>query len=172
MANAGAFYSTFADGSYYIEDIDRSAGIKVVPSSSAVVEVAKGSTLTLVGDVQIDENGKKYIKATSVTVGASVDPPAPLGLPNKSLSSAIGLDSTGLYVKTWGVVKAKTPYYLDITDGSGALVRVQLSGLTNPLSIDPNVDQYVSVSGIADVDTGGVSVIKPMADSDIRIMPQ
>ncbi|MHB9035594.1 MAG: hypothetical protein ACYC64_02930 [Armatimonadota bacterium] len=169
-ANAGTYTSTFGDGSYYIEDIDRTAGIKVVPDSGAVTDIAKGFTLTLVGDVHSDENGKKYIKAISVTVGPQVDPLTPLGLPNKSLSSTTGLDSTGLYVKIWGVVKAKTAYYLDISDGSGAPVRVQLSGLTNPLSIDPNVDQYISVSGIADVGTGGIPVIKPMTNSDITII--
>lgn len=164
VATAGS--ATFADGSYYVEDTTRAAGLKIVPDDAVTTTVTDGDRVTMIGDIGIDGNGEKYLKAISVTA-VSGTPLGPLGVTNKTVSAATGLKPSALLIKVWGKVVTDTSDYIEVDDGSGSPVMVQLSGLTTPLTKDPAFNDYVTVTGIAACGAGGTTVILPRDDVDI-----
>jgi len=132
---------------FYIEEPDRSSGIKVVPQSS--VSVKRTDVVTIQGTVFSGAaTGECYISASQVEVNGCALLPKPLGMPQRStaggsfgLQPALsvntesnpaivgsGLNPVGLRVRLWGrvteVIDAQT-YLID--DGSG-LVRGENPG--------------------------------------------
>lgn len=169
--------STFADGSYYIEDEDRTSGIKVVPGV-AVPAVTPGERITLEGEMSTDANGERVINISSISSQAAGSEVTALGTANRSVSG-IGASVSGLLVKMWGrvtfVAGDDSYIYMDdgseINDGSGHTgVRVILSGLTNPVTKVLSVDQYVIITGLVGLARDGattIPAIRPRGDADI-----
>ena len=133
--------------SFYIEEDDRSSGIKVYPNGDPTV--LPGDRVSVVGTLYEDANGELCLNGASVNVTANGQTvPSPLGQNNKALLE--GLDNTGLLVKCWGSVKRIEPPYFWIDDGtnyseselSGPGVRVMG---TCPVSLPGG---YVQVTGI------------------------
>lgn len=56
--------STFADGSVYVEDSDRTSGIKLILLFGTTVSLNEQITLT--GIIRTSENGERYVEVTSV----------------------------------------------------------------------------------------------------------
>ena len=156
-----------ADG-FYMEDTDRSSGIKVLWSGDPV-EV--GEVATVVGAMDTDANYERQIIASSVTTDGS-DSIAPLVMTNRAVGGAdwsynpangagqkgvidgVGLNNIGLLVRTNGYVTAVGSDYIIINDGSEARggsvvngVKVACQGL-----IKPAVGQHVVVTGISTID--------------------
>lgn len=172
--------STFADGSYYIEDADRQTGIKIVPAAGAPA-VAVGDRITLVGTLALDANDQKVVNLQSITSQTAGDPLGSLGIVNKSILNSAGANVAGTLVRVWGRVTYKDPagafIYVDdgsgLTDGGGATgVLVILDGLTTPLTkvIPDSPLPYVTVTGLAgQIKVQGLTLpaIRLRGDADI-----
>lgn len=165
--------TTFTDA-FFIEEPDRSSGMKVIGGSGKESVVA-GDSVTVVGFVATDPSGKLYIDAESVSRAAGTLPGA-VGTSNRSLSSI-----KGLLTKVWGGVTdidsstTKTFFYVDdgsgLLDGSGSVgVRVDCSKLSTGLSpviaaLTPG--QFVKVTGVV-VTEDGKPVIRARSGADIQ----
>lgn len=150
---------TFSDQSYYIEEPDRFAGMKVV-GYSGQPSVGVGDRITLSGWVDTDANGEKTLFVSGIPSQTAGDPLGALGMTNKTLSGS------GLLVRIWGRVIDKGSGYLTISDGSSTGVRVELSGLVSPLTGTPDVGAFLSVTGTAGL-SAGVPVVRPRANADV-----
>lgn len=131
------------DGFFYIEEQNRSAGIKVTGSA------AVGSVVRVLGIVKTI-NGERTIVSDDVesTHGGTV--PRPLGLNNRATGQ--GLSATGLYVICWGSVKSvdATNGFFTMTDGSGDALKVYGSAAAG---------DYVMVTGALGAEQNGGSVV-------------
>jgi hypothetical protein len=143
----GAIVSRVIDSNtLYIETDNRTSGIRVQKPSHGVS--TNGVRVNVTGLAYTDSTGEYYIDATSVQPAGSGSVKA-LGLTNKSLPGGVGLDSTGLLVRTWGKVveidPAATPTWLTIDDDSSNPVKCLVS---SGVVINPSWT-YVAVTGIA-----------------------
>ena len=148
---------TFCDGSYYIEESDRSAGLKAIGGS-----VGLGDEVTLTGTLATDANDEKFLQVSSIDSRPSAEPMPPLGLSNKTLSAS------GTLVRLWGRVKSKIAGSFVMDDGGGRPITVDISGLANPIADLPDVDAYVGVTGLAGYAQPSLLAIKPRSGSDIQ----
>lgn len=176
---ATAASSTFVNGSYYIEEPDRSSGIKLIPQAG-IPAVAIGNPLTLFGILGTDAAGERYIDVASVLPSTQVTPVASLGVLNRALVAA-GPSTTGLLVRVWGKVtyKALDGSYIYVDDGSGVLdssgrtgVRVILAGLTDPVTKAIGYGDEVGITGLAGLAQSGsgvIPVVRTRGDADIRV---
>ena len=184
---SGKIVTASFSGYFYIEEPNRSAGIKVAaspsPSVGTVVDVA-GTINTL--------NSERQIAATSVVQHGSEVTPAPLGVTNASLGGgpmgqyvpgiygAKGLNNIGMLVSCWGKVKGiVSGFYMYIDDGSKLRdgytggyygVRVDISGLSG--YTPPSVGSYVKVTGISTtsmISGKAQRRVKVRSASDIRV---
>lgn len=147
---------------FYIQDPDRSAGIRV----SGLPVPALGESVAVAGKLNT-LNGERLISAQSVQVLAAGEAPVPLGISNKDVGGGgvgdhtpgvdggSGVHNSGLLVRTWGTVtRASNGFYFYIDDGSGLHdgsgntgVRVDVSGAAGLEA--PQVGDYVRVTGIS-----------------------
>lgn len=149
---------TFTDGSCYVEEPDRSSGIKVMGATLALWE-----NVTLTGTLSTGANGERVLNVTSVDSRASGTETVALGMVNKSISTP------GLLVRVWGKVIDKTASYLTLDDGSGAAAKLRIDGLIAVISALPSVGDYVSATGIAGYMSAGATEVRVRSGSDIRI---
>jgi hypothetical protein len=134
-------FSDFASF-FYIEEVDRSSGIRVV-ASSVNGTLAKGATVEVTGTMATTSAGERYIGSASVTVTGTHLPITPLGVTNKTLGGSAlgtppagqygvaggsGTNNIGLLVKVWGQVTGSGAGFVTVDDGSGVSVRVDTSG--------------------------------------------
>lgn len=117
----GKIVTAAFEGFFYIEEDDRTAGIRV----NAGTAVAQGDRVTVTG-VLGTLAGERVIEADSVTIegqGAAV--PSPLGLPMRALRrltlGQAGLDTAGLLVRVCGKVGQVGDTYIYLDDGSGLI---------------------------------------------------
>lgn len=153
--------SGFSDGSYYIEEPDRFAGMKVVGGS-----VNLWDNVTLSGTVGTDANGEKFILLQTIdsqTPGSDI---RSLGMANKSATAS------GLLCRVWGKVTGTGTGYFIVDDGSGAPVRVDSSGLVAPLTTNTAGGNYVAVTGLAGFGPSGAVTVRPRGDFDVSILAQ
>ena len=148
--------AVFPDG-MYVEALDRSSGIKVVPASAHVGDIVTGS-----GVIGTDADGERYIQASSVIVtGAGrVDPLAftdkalyggdylyssSTGGGQRGMDGGAGLNAVGLEVATIGRVTASDGSgALRMDDGYGRPVKVLLpTGVTAPA-----VGSFAGLAGV------------------------
>lgn len=161
------------NGSLYIEDANRAAGIKVTSAGT----LAEGTRVTnLTGRTMTDANGERYIRALHMTVNSG-DPLTALGVSNKAATNSL---TQGLLVKTWGkvtyVADDKSYFYIDdgsnIQDGTGNTgIRVDLSNALIARLTAIFVDEQVAVTGVMGRTTDGSSsiiVIRPESTLSIR----
>ena len=170
------------DTFFYIEDADRTAGIKVMPSASSSIP-SVGETVNVSGllDVVDGEAVIRYAQVTPVGTG-SVEP---LGVTVKNVGGyakgaqpatdpAAGLSNVGLLVRIAGRVEA-TPvddlwssavgfrFWFTVDDGSGAVTKYwDLSGTQQTVPgikvmFDPglagvSVGDFVEVTGVIGLD--------------------
>ena len=154
-------------GYFYIEESDRSSGIKVLGTGVAEGDkISLSGTMTTVGVeravqaqsinvIQHYQNLPKSLAMTNVTVGNS-----PAG--NE------GLDNTGLLITTWGRIIASGVQEFVITDGSPAEVHVSAVGI-----IPPGIGNFAVVTGISSlgIDQNGVyRFLLPRRQSDVIVI--
>ena len=166
----------------YAENVDRSAGIKIVPESGVAIP-AVGDVITGSGVIRTDPNGERYLDTLSLTtVGAGQV--APLGLTTKPLFSGdffynaatgagqkgmaggLGLNVIGEYVRTVGQVLGSGDGSFQISDGFSRPVTVLLPNGANL----PAVGSEVGVTGIVSVlptQAGLTPLLRPRGGSDL-----
>ena len=101
------------NGYVYIEDKNRTSGIKVKSTTANLNDI-----VAIVGTIAT-ENGEKYLTATETDQfgTAKIEP---LGTSNRSFAKGSGLSSVGLLMKTWGKVTYIDPNgaFMYVDDGS------------------------------------------------------
>ncbi len=142
--------SSTLDNSFYVEDVGRSAAIKVFPVS-VTLKVVPGDRVNLAGPVFADSNGNMCFRGVTVTKtsGSAV---GPLGVTNSRLYVASPVTKR-LFVRTWGKVGfiAGDGDYFYINDGTTELgVRVVLQSSIGSVAQTAIRGQYVSVCGLVD----------------------
>lgn len=149
----------YSDGGYYIEEPDRTCGIRVVGGPSARL----WDNLTITGVTGTDAaTGERILTVSTIDSQASGAALISLGMANKAFSS------TGQLVRVWGKVTAKTGNYITIDDGSGSPVKAEIDGLNTVITKTVNIGDYISVTGPAGLISGGIPVVRPRSDSDIQ----
>ena len=150
-------------GIFYIEEPDRTSGIRVVPSSINGT-LAKGKTVEVYGTLATTGPGERYLDDATVTVTGTPSLLDPIGMTNLALgggdygtspnyqmgvTGGTGPNNIGLLVRVWG--EATVSGITTIDDGSGVALRVITSALTTP----PTNGEYVTLTGISSIAPGG-----------------
>lgn len=114
-------------GYFYIQDADRSGGVKVVSDHA----VTAGASVSVMGTVSAEDSGKvltaKYVATKS---GDAADP---LLVNGKTLHGEPGLDVFGLLVRCVGRIGNSLEDGLyEFTDDNGEVIRLNSNGYTVP----------------------------------------
>ncbi len=152
-------------GCFYIEEMDRSAGIRVEYPEP----LARGSIVAVSG--MLEFGPEPFVSATVVEVSGTSPVPGALGvtasrLGGESIGQVAGLTNIGLLVRTWGTVllkpTAEQPYMV-ITDGVRDL---RVYG-----SADVEVGDVVTVTGVCSGEStlsGTIPTILTRDSTDVR----
>ncbi|MEN6583189.1 MAG: carboxypeptidase regulatory-like domain-containing protein [Armatimonadota bacterium] len=163
----GMIVTAVFNGSFYMEEINRQSGIKVISNDAVVI----GSKVTLTG-VMGTSNGERQITATSAPEIIGSGSILPLGMTNKaiggtSITDGTGVGNVGILVRTWGAVVDNTHSgYIVINDGSGSNIKVDLSHVSNSIG----GTSFVTITGICSAESNGgvvTPVIIPRGNSDV-----
>lgn len=145
---------------FYAEAPDRHEGIRIATTPGVVSGLARGSIMTVSGNMATTAAGEREIVACSVTATPSELQVRPLAMPNRSIGGAnlgiaplaqygvdagSGLNNVGLLISTCGKVTDVDTGYLVIDDGSGSPVRVD----TSFVSSQPAKGSFATVAGIS-----------------------
>lgn len=159
---------------FYVQEQDRSCGIKVVPRNPGV-GAGPFERIDIGGWIKTDENGERYLDA-SVTRLYDFYIPAPLAVTPANLgggswfhniltgagqagaSGGTGLNNIGLLVSTYGVVTRVESGWFEVSDGNGIRVKV-FPNLGDPL---PGPQDFVKVTGVASLVREGESLIRAL----------
>lgn len=178
--------AAFAD-CFYVEETDRSAGIKVIPNGLQIP--AEGTSVSLTGRLATD-NGEAAVSLTTLHCDGSSPLPRPVGLlartacmgPQADIRPGVapgcGLEAIGLLVTIRGRITASNTesFYLDdnsgVTDPSGiAGIKARAQGLSPGRSIaPPATGNWYRVTGVLSVEKVGTTfrrVIRPRSQADI-----
>lgn len=166
---------------FYIEDFDRSSGIRVVATS---LSVKHGDRISLSGTLQ-EINGENFVSClpADVVVFPGVYPsPKPLTINNRQVggegaNGGTGLRNTGLLITSFGKVSFIDPSgrYFVINDGTDLENGTPHPGLTvstenlpsGVVITPPAIGSFVCVTGISSVRAGNYPQIRPRAQSDV-----
>lgn len=148
----------FSDGSAYIEDPDRSNGIKVIGGTMALWD-----NVTLTGTIDTDANGESVIRVLSIDSQTPGSELKALGMLGGSIMTS------GQLVRVWGRVTEKTATYFTLDDGSGSTVRIDTSKLATPLTVDVQVSSFAAVTGPIGYGPSTV-VVQPRGDADVSVI--
>jgi hypothetical protein len=166
-------------GIFYVENDDRSSGIRVAKANQAFT---KGLRLNIPGEVRT-ESGERYILAGNISVvgTGSVKPvniicrflgggdwhyDSVTGIGQKGAAGSAGLNNIGLLVRTCGKVTYRDPSSFYVEDGPGTQV---LCSLPAGAVADPGW-KYVSVSGICSIAGSLRPVILIEKASDVVVL--
>lgn len=168
-------------GFFYVEEADRSSGIRVSIPPDDVAGLARGSVVNVIGTLGTTAHAERELTGPMVIIVGSITPVKPLGMINRSLGGAnlgappegqagvtggSGLNTVGLLVTTWGRVSYLPGGVLAIDDGSRVVVRIDSS----TLSTLPADDSYVFVTGVSSLwKSAGIldRLVLPRGDADI-----
>jgi hypothetical protein len=143
----------------YIEEPDRSAGIRVLNSTDADW-AGCGDMINVEGVTATTPEGERYIDVTNMGWAGDVRPIPALGMNLRFANTNL---ANGLYVKLTGQVTEVGADYFVITDGSvdagGAPITAKVVSGTLPL---PSVGQTVRARGV--LSTDGASAVLVMND--------
>lgn len=183
VSTAGKIATTAASefsNFFYIEEADRSSGLRVAIPAQAVVGLVRGSKVDVLGTLATTADGERQIAGTVVVIGATQTPLEPLGMPNNRLgggdlgspplgqmgvTGGFGLNNIGLLVKSWGEVTSAGAGFVTIDDGTGP-IRVDTSVLVS----QPVVGSYISVVGLSSLRQNGPDhdrLLLPRAGGDV-----
>lgn len=150
--------SAYSDGSIYMEDSDRTGGIKLIGAGTAQV----GDNISVTGVMDTDGNGEKALRVWRVDSKTAGTPLRALGMNNKTFSAS------GQLVTVWGKVTSRSASSLALDDGSGQPASVQIDGLVTPLGSIPGVGDFVAATGPAGLMTGAVPAVKVRSMWDMQ----
>lgn len=170
-------------GFFYVEDENRTGGLRVAIPAGAVSGLLRGRTIVnAIGTTGTAANGERQISAALVVIVSDLtDALRPVAVNNSGLGGAdlgapplgqigvtngAGANNVGLLVMTFGTVQEVGTGYMVISDGSLDPVRVSTVGLSNL----PQVGDFVAVTGISSLYPSGgdtLRLILPRLRSDI-----
>ncbi len=163
---------TFTDGTVYVEEANRIAGIRCVFNPSSL-QPGIGDSVLLAGTTATDSAGKRYLTNVGAVGDSAGNPISALGAGVRSINRS-NPNMYALLVRAWGKVTYVSPdsafYYIDdgsaTTDASGVAtgLRVNLAGLATQVTSIPTVGQYVTKTGIFTkqvVQSGTSNVVVP-----------
>lgn len=166
------------NGFFYLEESDRSSGIRVVCPSWPIAGLLRGSVINVIGTMGTTPEGERQISAPVVIITATTTPLTPVGMNNRAIGGSDlgtppsgqygvvgggGLNNVGLLVQTWGLITGSGAGYLTIDDGSGVGIRVDTTGLAGVPT-----EGYISVIGLSSLYTGRLPLVLPRIISDIE----
>lgn len=141
------------DGMVYIEDSNRTSGIRIQGTlPTGLGKIGTGDLVDVHGLMKTTAQGERYIEADilqrhSLDNGASGNPLEAIGMNNRDAGKTNAL---GMFVKVWGVVGASGTDYFMISDGSAVPIKVMCGALmTKPAS------GTVRVRGVMSKDADG-----------------
>jgi len=143
---------------FYIEEPDRTSGIRVVDYSTNSFDLAEGMTVSVSGTIETDPETQERYLATDTLSSSGGIPIRPLGVTTKSINEDAKL--SGLLTRVHGEVREVSLYsgyldYITIADGytkSGAEVLTKVSSIN--IGEDPahygklKVGDQVTVTGV------------------------
>lgn len=174
--SASADFANF----FYVEDQDRTGGIRIVLPPNSVSSLTRCSVVNVFGTVNSSTTGERQLIGCVATVTGSSSPIAPVLMANVAVgggnygivptgqcgvTNGTGLNNVGQLVATSGRVQSTGGGYLYIDDGSGP-VMIDCTTLTNP----PALNSFVSVVGISSLYRSGRNIIRlilPRNDLDV-----
>ncbi len=168
VAVLGKVVTATGNGFFYLEEPDRSSGIRV--ASNAQVQVGQTASISgLVGYAGLE----MQINATAVNIGGFTTVPEPFSLSIKNLGGGkfgnqygvhggVGLNNIGLLVRVFGKVTATGPNYLILNDGSGYEAKI-----FTPYGNVAGKGWYISATGVSTFDGSNRAVYTRTA-SDIQ----
>jgi hypothetical protein len=168
VAVTAVFPTEGANGSVYVEALDRSSGIKVAkPINAPALKV--GDRVTASGVIKTDAaNSERYVEATQIAVAATGEAPAALGIASKPLyagdffydpstgagqkgmDNGAGLNPVGLLARSRGKVTQVSAGAFLIDDGYGRPAKVLLPAG----AAAPAVGMWAQVTGVVSVEKG------------------
>ncbi len=145
------------DGFLYIQDPDRTSGIRVAAPLSALQGVARGSIVNVIGRLGTTANQERQIVGPVVVVTGSTTPPRPYTMRGTAVgggglesvfnqtgpTGGKGTNNVGLLIRTFGRVVATVPGFAVLDDGSRQF-RVDTS-----FGCAPTSGQYLTVVGVS-----------------------
>jgi hypothetical protein len=173
-------------GNFYLEEADRSVGIRVDKSSHGL---SVGMKADVVGTLRTSSDGERYVEAINVAQSgtASVEPIMLInreiggsdwyynpstGAGQKGVKGSSSLNNIGLLVATTGIVTyvGSDHFYLDdgssLSDGSGRTgIKVMAEGLSLP-----SVNQTCKVVGISSCFKSGSDLYRKIRATQITIL--
>jgi len=161
----------FPPDALYIEEDDRSSGIRV---STSDLSASEGNRATVVGTIELNANGERYIAAETITHDSSAVTVDPLGAIQRA-SVPPTLDMTGLLVTIFGWTGGSSADSFYVSDGSGLLSETGNSGVKVCCSSPPGDGRFVIATGIRsqEIPPGGTTpepVILTRTVADVHVM--
>lgn len=172
------------NGYFYIQEPDRSSGIRVAMNLASIPPVARGSVLNVIGTLGTTQDGERQIAGSVVVIAGVTTPPVALGMNNRTVGGPTaghpplgqqgitgvvgGVNNMGLLVKTWGRVISFGKGFIVIDDGSSTPVRVS----TEQLASVPGVGTYIIVIGASSLQEVGGNrerLVLPRNSGDINV---
>ncbi|MEJ5297650.1 MAG: fibronectin type III domain-containing protein [Armatimonadota bacterium] len=150
---AAVVTAVFGNNVFYAQTQDRASGIRV--RTAAPHGLTVGDRATFYGVLAV-ENGEALLDQAGVLSAAPGEPARPLGVSVRGIgggpaglqpavAGGVGVNNTGLLVRTWGRVKSVAAGQFLLEDGSGAAVRVIL-----PAGVGaPAAGSFCAVTGIS-----------------------
>jgi len=162
---------------FYVEQPDRSAGIRVSTENAGVLpDFEQGTPMTVTG-IMSTVDGERVVTIPELTLGTGTTPIKPVGMNSRALGGgtdglqhgvdgSVGLNNIGLLVRVFGKVTASEAGEFTITDGYGPVKVVLPPGVTVLTS------ERVMVTGISSCTQGTdgklVRTIRVRGESDIK----
>jgi len=160
---AGPVVTRTFESCFYIEDRDRTAGIRVDCEPD---QLPLQGTAPTVSGVISTVGGERVISQAVVTPGCAAGIPGPLGLNTRA--AIAGLSPVGLLVKVAGTVtdvSAAGDTFM-LSDGGEAGLRVELHGPSAPAE-----DAFAAVTGALGADAEG-PVLRVNSATDPQVAPR
>ena len=172
----GKIVSGAFPGFFYVQEADRSSGIKVVSG----LHVAVGDVVDVMGAMSVSD-GERQLSADMFTaMGVAADPPRPLGMRGDAagggpfngytpgITGACGVNNIGLLIRTWGKVTSSGSDYFIIESRPMVTIKVKCGTL-----LQPAVGKIVAVTGISSCEVVSGAIFRallPRTQADIRVM--
>ncbi|MDO8586902.1 MAG: S8 family serine peptidase [Armatimonadota bacterium] len=160
----------------YIEERNRTSGIKIVGYSG---QVSEGDNIEVTGTLAT-VNGERQINASSIRIlMKQQSPPPPMALNAAALggsdcpgtpgiSGGYGLNNIGLLVTTFGTVTSITTNRFYLNGGTASEIGVAANGFT-----PPPAGKFVAVTGMSSVEIrDGLpkSLVRPRRQTDVIVL--
>jgi len=161
VALVGKVVGAVFDGEIYVQEEDRSSGMRVQTTTS----VSEGDRVAVIGTLQ-SAFGAPYLDDARVHVMRGGTPPRPLGM-RAADAGGTHQAPTGLLVRVWGSVLSVEGGGFYLADGSqGLKVRCGASAL-------PSEGEFVQVTGAASLEADATSpapIIRALREGGVAVI--